>query len=372
MKTIRFLFACSIIILNYMSTAQDTEIYVSDAGNFSSPPWQILKFDANGENPEVYIDENLTWPQDILFLEDQGVVLISNLTVPGAIAKYDVLTGEYLEDFAAGIAGPTRMKIGTDMLLYVLQWSTTDNKVLRYQLDGSFVDEFTSTGIPQSIGLDWDSEGNLYVSSYSGAFVRHFDPNGNELGLFIDDNLQGPTNLSFGENGDLFVVDYDGGAVKRFDSEGNYLGIFISGLGNPEGLAFYPDGHLLIGNGSTSAVKLFDDAGTYIEDFIPSGSGNLIRPNAVVVRENIAVSVPESTDDHELLVNTFGRSFQINPQFADKITKIEVFSASGHLKDQISGTSLTVWNPNHIPTGLYILVAQFSEGTIEIQKIVIQ
>ena len=35
---------------------QAFEIYVSDAGNFQAPPWQILKFDANGENPEVFID----------------------------------------------------------------------------------------------------------------------------------------------------------------------------------------------------------------------------------------------------------------------------------------------------------------------------
>ena len=133
---------------------QNLEIYVSDAENFSSPPWKILKFDENGENPEIFIDTVLAWPQDILFLEEQQVVLISNLNT-GRITKYNSSTGEFIGDFATGIGGPTRMKIGADSLLYVLQW-TGNGKVRRYQLDGTFVNEFTSVGVAQSIGIDWD------------------------------------------------------------------------------------------------------------------------------------------------------------------------------------------------------------------------
>jgi hypothetical protein len=372
MKTIRFLIIYSIFLLYGTLTAQEIEIYVSDAGNFSIPPWQILKFDSNGENPEVYIDENLTWPQDILFLEDQDVVLISNLTNPGSIGKHDLMTGAYLENFADGIAGPTRMKIGIDNLLYVLQWSQTDNKVLRYQLDGSFVDEFTSIGVPQSIGLDWDSEGNLYVSSYGGAFVRHFDPSGNDLGVFIDENLQGPTNIWFGENGDLFVVDYDGGAVKRFDSEGNYLGIFMSGLGTPEGVAFYPEDHILIGNGSTGAVKLFDDDGTYIEDFIPAGSGNLIRPNAVVVRENLSVSIAEPNFSSDFLINTTGRYFQIHPDYSTRMEHIEVFNTMGRRVDHYRIKPIIGWDAESLVPGLYIFIAWMSDGSFGKKKIIVK
>ncbi|HEY6625704.1 MAG TPA: hypothetical protein VIZ21_02000, partial [Ignavibacteriaceae bacterium] len=174
----------SVLLLTSNAVGQEIEIYVSDAVNFSSPPWKILKFDENGENPEVFINDQLAWPQDILFLEDQQVVLISNLN-SGRITKHSSLTGAFIEDFATGIAGPTRMKIGADSLLYVLQWSG-NGKVRRYQLDGTFVDEFTSVGVTQSIGTDWDDDGNLYVSSYGGASVRKFDPNGNDLGIFIN------------------------------------------------------------------------------------------------------------------------------------------------------------------------------------------
>ena len=79
MKNIYIFITIFLTIFNLSVFSQGFDIYVSDAGNWSNPPWQILKFDENGENPEVFIDNNLAWPQDILFLEDRGIVLISNL-----------------------------------------------------------------------------------------------------------------------------------------------------------------------------------------------------------------------------------------------------------------------------------------------------
>jgi sugar lactone lactonase YvrE len=262
---------------------QGYDIYVSDAGNFSQPPWQILKFDENGENPEVFITENLAWPQDIVFVENTNTVLVSNFN-SGKIERYNATTGAFIDTFASGIAAPTRMKIGPEGRLYVLQWSG-NGRVLRYDRFGELVDNFTNLGLDQGIGLDWDSAGNLYVASYNRRLVRKFDINGLDQGNFISNNLAGPTNIWFDDNGDLLVSDFDGGAVKRFDSQGVYLGNFINGLSQSEGVDFLPNGNVLIGNGGTHSVKMFTPGGTYVEDIIPNGSGGLIQPNAVVVRE---------------------------------------------------------------------------------------
>jgi hypothetical protein len=300
-KTFLSLIAISLFLLTSNAFSQDLEIYICDAGNFSSIPGQILKFDENGENPEVFIDSNLAWPQDILFLEDQNVVLISNFNT-GRITKYNSATGAYIDNFATGLSAPTRMKIGADSLLYVLQWSGS-GKVRRYELDGTFVDEFTSVGVTQSIGIDWDNAGNLYVSSYGGGLVRKFDQNGNDLGIFVNSNLAGPTNIWFDNNGDLLVINYNGTAVKRFDSSGTFINNFLTGLGQAEGVDFFPNGNILIGNGATSSVKLFDSNGNYIEEFIPSGSGNLLTPNGIVIRELNPSSV--SGDEHTSNISTF-------------------------------------------------------------------
>ena len=72
LKSLLLLITTFILLTASIAFCQNLEIYVSDAGNFSSPPWQILKFDENGENPEVFINTNLAWPQDIRFSRGPG------------------------------------------------------------------------------------------------------------------------------------------------------------------------------------------------------------------------------------------------------------------------------------------------------------
>ena len=270
------------LVLSVSAFGQNTAVYVSDAGNFDTGPWQILKFDENGDNPEVFINDNLGWPQDIVFLEDAGTVLISNLS-SGRITRHHAETGTYINDFASVPGGPTRMKIGQDGFLYVLQWNG-NGRVLRFQLDGSYLGEFTSVGVSQSIGLDWDTGGNLYVSSYDGDLVRKFDSNGNDQGLFITTNLLGPTNIMFDGNGDLLVSDYNGSKIKRFDSNGGFIGDFINGVSKVEGIDRLMDGSFLVGVGGARAVRMYDNEGNYVRNFVESGEAGLIAPNAVVIR----------------------------------------------------------------------------------------
>ena len=257
------------------------------------------------------------------------------------------------------------MKIGADSLLYVLQWSG-NGKVRRYELDGTFVDEFTSVGVSQSIGIDWDSSGNMYISSYNGKYVRKFDQNGNDMGLFVTTNLLGPTNIWFDDNGDLLVIDYNGTAVKRYDTSGNFINNFITGLGNAEGVDFFPNGNILIGNGATSSVKLFDSNGNYIEDFIPSGSGGLITPNAVVIREINVLSVDDNTLKSNSFIleqnypNPFNPTTNIRFRIADRgFATLKVFNVLGNEietlvnKELEEGEYKFTFDASGIPSGVY-------------------
>ena len=372
MKTMNYLFICCLCFFSVNLIAQDYEIYVSDAGNYNNPPWQIVKYDMNGENPVAFIDTLIVWPQDILFLEEDGIVLISNLTGNGYISKHDIETGEYLGNFAEGINGPTRMKIGPDNLLYVLQWYNGNNKVLRYQLDGTFVDEFTSIGVPSSIGLDWDAAGNLYVSTYYGKYVQKFDTDGNDLGAFINTNLSGPTNIWFDENGDLLVNDYLGASVKRFNSDGEYQGQFITGLFYPEGVAYLDNGNILIGNGGTHAVKMFDSNGNFLEDIVASGLGGLITPNAVVIREVPAVKVPENRLKTGLVIPSVGKAFYLNQRVGEDLSEITVFDITGNVVESAKPKSNLIWNADNHVNGVYFLLLQFRDGSQLTQKVVVR
>ncbi len=348
--------------------AQDFDVYVSDAGNFNNPPWQIVKFNMNGDNPEAFINSELNWPQDILFLEDDGVVLISNLG-SGRITKHDTNTGVYISNFAAGIAGPTRIKIGPDGLLYVLQWQG-NGKVRRYNLDGSYLGEFTSVGVSQSIGIDWDKQGNLYVSSYTGDSVRKFDKEGDDMGLFINSSLQGPTNIWFEENGDLLVSDYDGNAAKRFDNQGNFKSNFLLGLSNSEGVAFLPNGNILIGNGGSSSVKQYRPNGSYVNEFISSGVGNLINPNAVVVRNRILSSVEDKISLTQSIIHpTVGTIFYVDCNYIDKIESISIFSMDGQKVYQSSDLSDILWNGVDSTEGSYIIKVRMNDSKVLTQRV---
>lgn len=347
------LFLISMLLFPFCIGAQDSSIYVSDAGNFNNPPWQIMKYDMNGQNPEIFIFENLAWPQDILFREELNEVLISNLN-SGIITRYDSENGGYLGDFITGLSGPTRMKIGPDSLLYILQWNGT-GKVRRYDLSGNFVDDFTSIGVPQSIGLDWDADTNLYVSSYNGDLVRKFDVNGVDQGVFVSSNLQGPTNIWFDQNGELLVSDYDGTNIERFDASGNYLGIFASGLSQSEGIAIKADQSLLIGNGATASVKHFDSNGNYLGDLIPSGSGGLIRPNAVVIRDESNLNVESFLNLPVFISEMAPKQFAITVDSQDTF-ELQVVSVTGEIVHQVNFKVETRWNASEVAVGTYFFV----------------
>jgi sugar lactone lactonase YvrE len=273
--------ALSLWVLAFSAFPEEKFLYVVDVGPNRGPPQQVVKYDSNGENPEVFINTHLNRPQDIIFLEDEGAAIVSNLG-SNRITKYDAETGAYIGDFATGLGQPTRMEIGPDGLLYVLQWAG-NGRVLRFDLNGNMVDEFTSVGVSNGIGLDWDTQGNLYVASFNGTNVRRFDSNGNDQGLFISSNLGGPTNIWFQDNGDLIVLDWNGRSIKRFNSSGNFLGS-LAGLAEPEGVEFLDDGSFLVGAGIASSVRQYDVNGNYVGDFVTSGSGGLEKPNGLRFR----------------------------------------------------------------------------------------
>ncbi|MCB0546958.1 MAG: hypothetical protein KDD19_05175 [Phaeodactylibacter sp.] len=351
--------------------AQSYEIFVSDAGNFSSF-FQVLRFDANGENGEVFTNEQLAWPQDIVILEHRNSVIVSNLN-SGKITEYNIDSGEYLGDFATGISGPTRMKIGADGLLYVLQWQG-NGRVLRYDLDGNFVDTFTDTNVTNSIGLDWDASGNLYVSSYNGRYVQQFNSSGESMGRFITSNLNGPTNIWFDDEGNLFVSDWNAGSVKKFDASGNYIGVFINGVGSVEGVDFLPDGSLLIGAGQNSSVNRYDSEGNFIEEFIPQGTLGLRLPNAVIIRALGISSLHEVPEQVNFIAPSVGTEFSvIGTNAAAGIESFEVYDVQGRMQVRIpySGNT-TFWNASAVAEGLYLIVARLKDGAAWSQKVVVK
>ncbi len=362
----------ALILAPFLSFSQsDYEIYISDAGNFSNPPWQILKYDQNGENGEVFISENLAWPQDILFLEEQNQVLISNLN-SDLINIHDADNGDLIGAFGTEADGPTRMAFGPDGLIYVLQWDG-NGTVLRYETDGTYLGEFTQVGVPRSIGLDWDNQGNLYVASYNQSSIRVFDENGNDNGLFISTGLNGPTNIWFNADGELLINNYNTGQVLKFDLSGNFVETVLSGIPWNEGIAEIPNGDYLIGGGQTGVVNQYNPDGTFVQELISSEPLSLLTPNVVVLRNLISVSTIDVHPGENLIIAPIpGDYFKISSEVKSEIQVIEVLNATGKLVSKHDFLGLEIWDARDFPEGQYTISILFKDGVSVSRKVIVQ
>lgn len=372
MKTLKLLFFFAFCSLAFSLSAQTLAVYVSDAANFNSGPYQIAKYDENGAflGQLLNDDDGIVWTQDMIFLNSEEAVLISNLGAAGIISKHHWATGNLIENFAEGLGGPTRMKVGPDGKLYVLQWSNTVNKVLRFELDGTPLGDFTATGVPQSIGIDWDSSGDLYVSSYGGSFIQKFDgTTGADMGTFIS-GLSGPTNIFFEPSGNLVVFNYNSGVIERYDPAGNYIEDLITGVNGCEGYDFFPNGDILIGVGSDGSVRRYDSNYNFIENFVEPGT-TLLTPNAIVIRDDIPLSVADVPLAITFVTPSIGTQFRISDEAAMRYDSLQVYDTIGRLVDTLEpGTSMN-WDASKLIEGIYFITAS-ENGQKSTQKIVVK
>ncbi|MFZ1704864.1 MAG: T9SS type A sorting domain-containing protein [Saprospiraceae bacterium] len=346
-----------------------TNIYVCDIGHFEQGPWRILKYDENGENGSVFIQEKLGWPQEMVFLEDKNELLISNFTTSN-IVRFNATTGKYISTFANVPGSPTRMKIGKDSLLYVITWLGS-GKVKRYTLDGTFVGDFTKTGVDSSIGLDWDTDGNLYVSSFYGKFIEKFNPSGESLGKIITSNhLIGPTNIEFDDEDNLIVLDFDGGAIKKFHKNGQHIKTLFMNTPQCEGLTRMENGQYLVGIGGTGAVRLYDTDFSYIKEIIPSGSGGLVRPNAVTVHTTNTSSTIDHHTSEYFIKPTIGCHFTLASVInGENIQQIHVYTMGGALV--FSEKNPSEFDVSELKNGWYMIQATTTTGKKYQNKIMI-
>ncbi|MDC8003226.1 T9SS type A sorting domain-containing protein [Aureisphaera galaxeae] len=353
-----------------MVCAQDIAVFASDRGNNA-----VNKYDVDGNFLEVFIDANsggLSNPQDIVFHPD-GSVLISGF-LNNAILQYDGETGDYMGEFSSGysIQGATRMEYREDEgLIYVLQWNS-NFKTVRFDLNGNFVDEFTSIGIFQSIGIDWDTSNNLYISTWANGTngsVTMFDTNGDPISIFGDTAiLVGPTNIWFTDENELWALDYSANRVSRFDASGTFIDHIITGIANPEGYDYLPNGNLLIAERGGNKISEFTSGGTPLGQW--DNGGTLNTPNFVRVRVP-SLSIAENERQAQIMVPTMGTVFEISSRLAANFESLLVYSISGALVEEIDLAQTLLWDASHLASGLYFIRTTGTNGTSLTQKLLV-
>jgi sugar lactone lactonase YvrE len=374
-----------LIFLQCLSMSQTTEyeMLVSSRNTHS-----VKRFNAQTGS---YIDDfisagsgGLNTPQDVIKKPD-GNILVSGRGNT-SILMYDKSTGAFVGPFTNGytLDNPTKIAYGPDGYVYVSQWGTSNQKVVRFDGNGgNFISEFTqSLNLP--LGHTWDSEGNLYVACYGSRDVRKFDTSGNFLGIFTETgHLQGPTNLWFDNTGNLFVIDWVLGSVIQFNAiTGGYIRTFISGLQNAEGYSFGPDSNLYICDWSQNLIKRYTPGGTLIGIF--TNQGNMLAPNSILFRPVKIIAVEEGTNiitDNFSLKQNYPNPF--NPgtiiNYELRITNyvtLKVFNSLGKEvatlvnQKQSEGSYSVDFNAANLPSGIYYYSLK-TDGISETKKMIL-
>lgn len=359
--------------LLFLITASSTlfaqfEVYVTSGNGATS---SVKKFDASGNYLGDFIAPGasaLDWPQDILFINNDTEAIVSSLN-NNAIFRYDGATGAFIDTFASNISGPTRMKIGQDGLLYVLEWGGNDSRVLRYDLTGNFIDTFTNITVAQSIGIAWDVAGSVFISSFGGADVYRFNASGIYTGIPIIGpiNTFGPTNIWFDSAGDIIILDWTGNKVKKYNASFVQQPDFIASIPRPEGYAYLTNGDLLIGSGGGApSVRRYDSSGNFI-GFFATGSG-LQNPNAICLKATTAdLDEPKATQGNSVSPS-MGTTFYVNAELLKDSNEVTIFNLRGELAKHIIFSEGNSFELRELSSGTYFV---FVNGAAA-QKIMVE
>lgn len=121
------------------------------------------------------------------------------------------------------------------------------------------VSDFEAAGLDSPMGMDYDSQGNLFVVNYSSNTVHKIMPNG-DMTEFAS-GLDGPMGLIVNSNNEVFVTLYgdnlsgEGGTVLKFQPNGS-MEVLATGNGMKDliGITLDADENIIVANSTGGAV----------------------------------------------------------------------------------------------------------------------
>ncbi|TXG76862.1 hypothetical protein E6P97_02735 [Patescibacteria group bacterium] len=247
-----------------VSTDQEGNIYVLDTfednlqifnqqGQFVDK-WQgVCEYE--DEEETILVDGAICSPRIVAI--DNSVVYIANRDA-GKVFKYD-LSGTYLGSIGSG-------------------WGCDYD-------DAMTDDSFCGIG-----GIDFDSNGNLYITDISNHRVKHVRPDGTTLSIWgiegcsyndtvTADSLCEPNGVAVDSNNNVYIVDSGNYRLQKFSSSGNHIvqwGEQGSGAGQfDSGTYIAIDGlDMLYADNGSDQIHKFTSDGDFVRTFGGYGTGD--------------------------------------------------------------------------------------------------
>jgi sugar lactone lactonase YvrE len=198
----------------------------------------------------------------LLFITIAGVagaadadILVSSWE--GRIARFDEATGTYLGDFPISepLSANEGIDFGSDGKLYVAEYSA--NRVRRFFADGSLDGTFMCP-VPQPANMTFDSAGTIYITSDHSDRLYRCGQDGTPMdSVSIGVVLGLPVRM--GPDGYIYVTAFYTPTVLRFRPDGSDASSVVavpvsSPLSPLRGLAFAPNGDLYVSAFAANSV----------------------------------------------------------------------------------------------------------------------
>ena len=223
--------------------------------------------DAEG-NP---LQENTTYNIYVLsVVPTSSTTTQSGLSAPAelTLTKTDLAT-----TLAMGFDASGGITLGSDGSIYAANFGTgasNGTKILKFSPDGSSVLDFADGLLGPTNGA-FDTQGDLYWSSYSDNKVKKIDTNGN-VSDFAE--IAGPVSITFNQNNEMFVASCNGNVINKVASNGTVTEFAThSDFNCINGIGFTPNGDMYACNYEDGKVFKITPDGT-VSSFATISSGS--------------------------------------------------------------------------------------------------
>ncbi len=108
--------------------------------------------------------------------------------------------------------------------------------------------------IPSPTGITTDSQGNVYIASFSDNMIYKVTPDGRQMIYIKDKKIDGPIAMVSDANGNIYVSNYNSNNVVKITSSG-LISVLINNVEKPYGMNI-TDGMLFVSSqGSNSVLR---------------------------------------------------------------------------------------------------------------------
>jgi DNA-binding beta-propeller fold protein YncE len=214
-------------------------MYVADTANY-----RVVKLDPNGE---------------VIFA-------ITEKVLPKGISSEEVSSRRRPQQPTHFFRYP--QGIALDSLGNIYVSNTNNDRILKFNNKGEYLDEFTDD-LYMAKGLFVDKSGNIYIADTTNAAIKKIDSNGDHIvtiGKIGSDpgEFCSPSDVVVANSGNIYVADTSNDRVQKFDDKGNFLTSFPTF--RPHGIALDSSENIYVVNTSPDIygkyrLKKFDSQG---------------------------------------------------------------------------------------------------------------